>query len=218
MITKKNALFILAAILYCLSILAGPYPGHWLLKLVPVALLLFYKLKLSSNKNQQYFLAGLVFSLLGDFLLGFDANNWFIFGLGAFFIAHICYILALKPIQFGQPVAVCVYLLSGALIFWLLQPGLGELLLPVFAYMLILLLMAITTLLSKRSNRWMVIGGLSFVLSDTLIGLNKFYLPLPQAQLLIMISYYFAQFALVQGFFSKQNQDNNTELEGLIAK
>ena len=64
----------------------------------------------------------------------------------------------------------------------------------------ILLLMAITTLLSTKSNQWLIIGGLSFVLSDSLIGLDKFYQPIVGAHYFIMVSYYFAQFALFKGF------------------
>jgi uncharacterized membrane protein YhhN len=67
----------------------------------------------------------------------------------------------------------------------------------------ILLMMAIATLVSKRTNVWLVIGGLSFVLSDSLLGIDKFYFPIPHATLFIMVSYYFAQFSLVKGYYRR---------------
>ncbi|WDE07121.1 lysoplasmalogenase [Thalassomonas viridans] len=204
---RIKLLFIFAATLYCISILLPPYPGHWLVKMLPVALLIFAVSRWPADKTQKLFLTGLVFSVFGDFFLGYDSNNWFIFGLGAFFIAHIAYILALMPVaksNGGKTYAILAYLAGGGLVLSLLLPGLGELLIPVIAYISILLVMAICALLSEKSNAWMVIGGLSFVASDALIGLNKFYLTIPQAQFFIMISYYFAQYALLQGFAGPQ--------------
>ncbi|WP_281558360.1 lysoplasmalogenase [Thalassomonas sp. RHCl1] len=213
MTIKIKLLFIFFATLYCFSILLPPHPGHWLLKMLPVALLIISVRGWPGDKTQKLFLAGLVFSVLGDFFLGYDSHHWFIFGLGAFFIAHIAYIAALMPItkiNGAKVYAVLAYLAGGGLVLNLLLPGLGELLVPVIAYMSILLVMAITALLSTKSNTWMVIGGLSFVISDAMIGLNKFYLSIPQAQFFIMISYYFAQYALLQGFAHSRQRQSQT--------
>ncbi|WDE10254.1 lysoplasmalogenase [Thalassomonas haliotis] len=210
---KIKRLFIISAALYCFSILLPPYPGHWLLKMLPVALLIITVSRWPGDNTQKLFLAGLMFSVLGDFFLGYDSQHWFIFGLGAFFIAHIAYIVALMPIakiNGVKPYAILAYLAGGSLMLSLLLPGLAELLVPVIAYMSILLVMAITALLSKKSNPWMMVGGLSFVISDAMIGLNKFYLTIPQAQFFIMISYYFAQYALLQGFANSQQQKAQT--------
>jgi len=207
MTIRTKLLFLFLATLYCLSILMPAYPGHWLLKMLPVGLLIVTVSQWPVDKSQKLFLAGLVFSVLGDFFLGYDELNWFIFGLGAFFIAHIAYILAMLPltkINRGTGSAILAYLAGGGVVLALLLPGLGDLLVPVIAYMSILLVMAITALLSKKSSPWMMIGGLSFVVSDAMIGLNKFYLPIPEAQFFIMICYYFAQYALVQGFAGHQ--------------
>ncbi|GHB57567.1 hypothetical protein GCM10008107_03090 [Psychrosphaera saromensis] len=79
---------------------------------------------------------------------------------------------------------------------------LNELFIPVFVYILVLLAMAVGTLLSSKSNKWMVIGGVFFVVSDSLIGLTKFYIEIPQSQLWIMITYYAAQYCLVNGLLA----------------
>jgi len=100
------------------------------------------------------------------------------------------------------------YLVYGVGIAWLLLPNLGELLIPVVAYMSVLLLMGMSSVLSRKTNAWLVLGGLSFVISDSIIGLNKFYSPIPDAHLLIMVTYYFAQFALFKGVFYQQQFDS----------
>ncbi len=77
--------------------------------------------------------------------------------------------------------------------------NLNGLFIPVLIYMLVLLAMAISSLLSDKSNKWLILGGISFVISDSLIGLTKFYLEIPFSNLWIMVTYYFAQYALVNG-------------------
>ena len=88
----------------------------------------------------------------------------------------------------------------------LLTPNLAELLVPVVIYMLVLLLMAATSMTSKLSNPILIIGGLSFAISDSLIGVDKFYVDIPYAGLWIMITYYLAQYCLTSGFLASYKQ------------
>jgi uncharacterized membrane protein YhhN len=74
--------------------------------------------------------------------------------------------------------------------------------------MVILLLMALATVFSEKSNGWLIAGGISFVISDSLLGFNKFYMPVAQADVLIMVSYYFAQFSLLMGFIKAYRFEN----------
>jgi uncharacterized membrane protein YhhN len=203
---KQTQLFFFFAGLFILSITLKPYPMSWLVKLIPMSLLIFYAAKQLTSNSGKVFIAGMIFSAAGDFFLDYDRVNWFIFGLGAFFIAHVCYLFALKPLKKQKLVFVGLYALYGIGIFSVIAGGLGELFIPVLAYMSILLLMAITTLLSIKSNKWLIIGGLSFVLSDSLIGLDKFYQPIAGAHFFIMLSYYFAQYALFKGFLLSEKK------------
>jgi len=207
MITKNQSLlFLITATAFILSILIKPYSLSWLIKLIPMALLIYLAVTELKDKAGKVFIAGLVFSGFGDFFLDYDRINWFIFGLGSFFIAHVCYLIALKPIENKNLPWVVLYLIYGVAMFSLIASGLGELFIPVLAYMSILLVMAIITLVSKRSNVWLVIGGLSFVFSDSLIGIDKFYQPIPYAHIMIMMSYYFAQYALLNGFMKSESE------------
>lgn len=210
---KNNTLvFITLAIGFILSTLIKPYPLSWAVKMLPIFFLLnitWQDTKLLPAKQQKIshklFIFGLLFSSCGDFLLDFNREGWFIFGLGAFFIAHVFYLLSLKPfnnvkVRKNKIAIISAYLGFGLLMFMLLVEGLGELFIPVLAYMSILLLMALATVFSHRSNIWLIVGGISFVISDSLIGFDKFNSAIFQNHIWVMSTYYFAQYALVKGY------------------
>jgi len=199
---KTNTLiFILLATMFVATRFIEPFSFSWLMKIFPMLYLIRITLTKSNNSSEKVFLVGLLFSTLGDFFLEYDTINLFIFGLISFLLAHTFYIISFAPlsrlkIKTRLPIIV-FYVIFGLTIFVFLSKGLGELFIPVLIYMTVLLLMAVSTLVSYKSNNWLIIGGVSFVISDSLLGMNKFYLPIPYAEILIMISYYFAQYALV---------------------
>jgi uncharacterized membrane protein YhhN len=208
--TKTQQNFFLAfAGIFIVSTFLKPFPFSWVLKLLPIFILLQFSYQqwyLTRKSVHLLFIFGLVFSALGDFFLDYDRVNWFIFGLGSFLVAHVFYIFSLKPLKLKYVSIVLLYCLYGAGMFSLIYGGLGELFIPVLVYMTVLLLMGITTLLSEKSNTWLIIGGISFIVSDSLIGINQFYQEIPYASFWIMTTYYLAQFSLVKGIFEqKQN-------------
>ena len=198
--------FVLLASIFAFSTFLKPYPLSWAVKLLPMFLLIYLAIKtLGAMPSGKFFILGLLFSASGDFILDYDRQHWFVFGLAAFFIAHLFYLASLKPYvnPLTKPkyvVITLLYLSYGAGMLGLFADGLGALFIPVVAYMSILLLMALATVFSEKSNAWLKIGGMSFVLSDSLIGFDKFYLPIENVSFVIIISYYFAQFALLKGF------------------
>ena len=198
-------LFLIFALIFVLSTFLKPYPLSWLVKLLPLAVLIHFSFGQTKNDPgvaKWLFTLGLVFSACGDFFLDYDSVNWFVFGLGSFLIAHLCYIISLKPFSMKRLAIVAIYSLYGVSMFSLIYGGLGELFVPVFIYMTVLLLMGIATLLSEKSNTWLIIGGISFIISDSLLGINKFYHQIPYASLSVMLTYYLAQFSLVNGMFA----------------
>ena len=202
-------IFLIFTSFYLASTFFKPYPLSWVLKLLPILILLHFSLKRTfetKERTHKFFIVGLAFSASGDFFLGYDPVNWFVLGLGSFLVAHLFYIFSLKPILPKAEIikrlpVIVVYCLYGVGMFSFIYTGLGELFIPVFVYMTVLLLMGITTLLSQRSNKWLIIGGISFILSDSLIGLDKFYHEIPYVSAWVMSTYYLAQFSLVKGLF-----------------
>lgn len=203
MTANQSKLYFVLASIFIFSTFAAAYPFSWLVKILPMLLLISFCLMRKTSKAEKVFIAGLMLSTVGDFVLDFDRENWFIYGLGSFLLAHLCYLFSLKPVKFKRLGIVLLYALYGIGMLVLLWPVLGELLIPVVIYMSVLLIMGIATFISAKSNVWLVLGGLSFIASDSLLGIDKFYMTIPNGGFFIMISYYFAQYSLVRGFFGE---------------
>ena len=137
--------------------------------------------------------------------------NFFLGGLVAFLLAHIMYILVFnkkrnrthKPIFF---IVVLIMYASG--LFYILKDGLGEMLIPVIVYVLVILIMAITASLRKNnvtniSYKLVLIGALFFVVSDSLLAVNKFYSPISNSNISIMLTYALAQYGIVLGILKQ---------------
>ena len=201
----NTTIFVALSAAYIVSTLIGSYPFSWLVKIFPLTPLIATSIQFATSKQHKLLIAGLAFSGFGDIFLDVDRTQLFVFGLGSFLIAHIFYMISFMPVKkitIKLATFVVGYVSYALIMFYFILPGLNDLLLPVLIYMSVLMLMGIMTLLSKASNHWLVLGGTSFIFSDTLIGFDKFYSTIPYAGILIMISYYFAQYALVKGVFS----------------
>lgn len=177
----------------------GEFPLHFLLKILPLLLLSGWVLRAAPVRQQLALLAALAFSMLGDVLLAWDGQQLFVFGLGAFLLAHLGYLLAMRPFAGHKPLLFLPYALFAAGVLTLMWPGLGGMAVPVLCYISVILSMSYGTWCSSKRNIWLVSGGLLFIGSDCLIGLNRFWQPLPGAGLWIMLSYYAAQYTLVRG-------------------
>jgi uncharacterized membrane protein YhhN len=162
-------------------------------------------------------LLALLFSWLGDVLLMFqDKNeNFFLFGLSAFLLAHVFYITffhkirireGIKPNIFWLLIVVAYY---AGLISWL-SPYLGEMKLPVRIYgivisIMFMLAMHLLSIKNKIAGKWMMCGALLFVISDSVLAINKFYQPFEAANVIIMLTYGLAQLFIVKGAASYIN-------------
>lgn len=160
--------------------------------------------------------AALFFSLAGDVLLLFP--NLFLYGLGAFFMTHICYIIAFKLTQnhIFNPLKVNfikmflynlpVYILA-AFVYFLIHKQLNELEIPVVLYLLVLVMML--TMARERFGRtnaasfWQLfLGAFLFFISDGFLALDRFFHPIPDGDVLIMGTYILAQLLIIMGIRS----------------
>jgi len=206
------------SVAYILSSWMTSYSMSWLIKILPVATLIIVAIKIQPCKISKLFITGLIFSLIGDFILDYYQTQGFIFGLAAFFIAHLFYIFSLGKWSISSKMTIVSLLVItyGSIVCYLIYPQLANLKIPVLAYMLILLVMCLSCLFSVRTNVWLLLGGLSFVVSDSIIGLNKFYSEIPLSGTLIMSSYYLAQYSLLRGFFKIFETTNTSQKKGII--
>ncbi|MFK0295717.1 lysoplasmalogenase [Streptomyces sp. NPDC090442] len=151
-------------------------------------------------------LAGaLLFGCGGDTLLQLDGGTAFLVGMGSFALGHVCYLVLFA--RHGGPVstrrsrsATTAGLYAAALVATtvLLWPDLpAELRVPVAGYSLLLTAMAFGAL---RAGRRAAVGGLLFLLSDSLLAGGLAHWPqLPVPQFWVMLTYTAAQCGLAVG-------------------
>jgi uncharacterized membrane protein YhhN len=89
-------------------------------------------------------------------------------------------------------------------LFNFLKDGLGAMLIPVAIYMLVILTMATTAYLRKNSVNILsyglvFLGALFFMISDSILAINKFHQPIPWSDISIMATYAIAQYLIVLG-------------------
>lgn len=155
-------------------------------------------------------LVGIALSLVGDVFLMWP-NQGFVPGLIAFLLAHIGYIVAFAPGSSARArgaIGVVMLCVAAANLVGLLPRIGAELKGPVLAYVAVLTTMATfaiarawTPALARetpRSVRFAAVGGAAFVLSDSLLAWDKFGGAVPQAQFLILSTYWFAQWCIAR--------------------
>ena len=162
-------------------------------------------------KTQSWLVRALGLSWVGDVLLLYPAL--FLPGLVAFLSAHVCYIVLLSrdaPWLHSRR-ALAVFMSVAALVYVVLdQHGLpADLRVPVAAYVLVIATMAAQAWgrakhLGTAGSLWLAWGSVLFMLSDTLLAVDKFVSPLPVAGLWVLTTYYLAQGLIVQGRLSSQ--------------
>jgi uncharacterized membrane protein YhhN len=216
---KPFFIYLLVASIHLASILAGEDFVTVVMITKPLLLLSLLIIFWSLTRNQpgafrNFVLAGLFFSWTGDVILLFQEKSpdFFIFGLVSFLIAHICYIIAFRRTELSgsqtilreKPWLIAPFACYGVGFFMLIREGLGAMMVPVVIYMIIILLMGIAALNRFRkvpyhSFLMVFTGALFFMVSDSLLAVNKFYSPFPQSGFLIMLTYIIAQFLIVKG-------------------
>jgi uncharacterized membrane protein YhhN len=101
------------------------------------------------------------------------------------------------------------FLLAGTGLLTVLYPNLASLLWPVVAYAAVLVTMVIVALFrygrTSTASFGLVFGGaVLFMISDSLLAMNKFHAPIQQAGLLIMITYCVAQGLIAEGMLKHE--------------
>ncbi len=181
------------------------FPAQALVKSMPIWFLALIAWLEAPIRSRTALSLALVFSGLGDFILASPFDLAFLTGMAAFFIAHLFYLWILtrylrkwSELDTSRRtiiVLIGVYaLVMGALVL----PKTGPLMPAIAAYFLILSLMVAASFAGTVS-RWTRLGAVLFVLSDTMIGIDRFVAPLEFRHIAVMASYYAAQIFLLAG-------------------
>ena len=183
--------------------------------LIMITLGAFYVSHISTENRSAAVIGAMLFSFAGDVLLLFQFRGfYFIAGLCSFLLAHVFYILAYRQhrlqesddalrgvqrIRFAFPVV-----LAGTGLIIILYPVLGDLKFPVVLYATVLILMVLNALFrfgfTSSKSFWSVfIGAVLFLISDSVLAINKFLQPVSNGIFIIMLTYILAQYLIISG-------------------
>jgi uncharacterized membrane protein YhhN len=217
---RLSVLFWSLLIADCILIVKGLHDYRIYTKtlLIPVLLIGMYIASAETKHQRSKVLATLAFffCFLGDFFLLGDINkSYFILGLCSFLLAHIFFILfffRLKKISdkyrlflFGTSLLVFSYIAFLLFLIWT-NISRQDLQVPVAVYAVVLGLMLITAIhtinnksIKRLAKNYFIPGTILFVLSDSLLALNKFAITLKYGDVFVMITYATAVFILYLG-------------------
>jgi len=199
------AAFAVPALLYFIGLGTGQEQLRVAVKALPVlALAVAVWLAVPRTRYRRLIAVGLIFGSAGDLLLEIDL---FEVGLGAFLVGQIFYTAAfLGDGRALKPLPALVFYGYGFALVWSLADGTGDLLVPVAIYAI-----AITTMLWRAIARMGAVpritalaaayGAGLFVVSDSLIAINRFGSGIPGDRWLVMSTYWAAQALIAYSAF-----------------
>ncbi|WP_286969750.1 lysoplasmalogenase [Flavobacterium sp. UBA4854] len=207
-------IYLAFSIVYLIILLSGYERFDLFLKPILIPIIGFGAYFYRKFPTQNILLAALVLSWLGDVILLFTdlGEIYFILGLVCFLTAHIVYCVLFnkqkrirkrqnKPLFIFGSVLIAFYLIGMVSV---LMPHLGDLEIPVSIYasvISIMLLFAFNGFLvwEKPGNQLVFLGAIFFIISDSILAVNKFYTPIPKSSFFIMLTYLLAQYLIVVG-------------------
>lgn len=155
-------------------------PATWPRSIIKTIPLLAFSLAAYWGGGSAYLVAGLFLSALGDFGLSRDGDGPFLYGLSAFALAHLLYILHFLGLS-GAPVyeafttaPIPALVLVGLIVsteVWLATHT-GHLQWPVRIYVMIIGVMGLTALALPLGPT--VIGAGLFIISDVILAISLF--------------------------------------------
>jgi uncharacterized membrane protein YhhN len=193
-----------AAVALAYLVLQRPYAGDVALKTSMCVLLAIAAFR---GKLKLFALA-LLFSAAGDAFLAYDGQRLFVPGLASFLVTHLLYaavfVLATKgaatPMSAGRKVMFAVIPTFAVAYSAVLWPKLGALAIPVTVYIAAIVVMA---MLSLRFRAIAVpLGAVLFMVSDSLIALERFLWQAAWVGPLVWITYALAQLLITRGMLA----------------
>jgi uncharacterized membrane protein YhhN len=200
---------VLAAYLVVAAVnLVGAATGSRLLELVSkpllVPLLVLWVLLVRRGTAPRALVVGLGLAWLGDLALMVDGTAAFLAGLAFFLGMQVAYSTGFLGLGAAAVLRRRWWLPVGALVLWaglnlVLGPSLGELRIPLAVYSAALVTMAT---LACAVSAVVGAGGLLFLVSDLMIGMDAAGIDIPARGLLVMATYIAAQLLITVGWLA----------------
>jgi uncharacterized membrane protein YhhN len=221
---RFDKFFTLIYLLICVNeIWAGMYVDVWPewhhlskpLIMMSLGAYFVWQTRQVAHQFKWFIITAFVFSWLGDSFLMYQKLDdiYFLLGLASFLIAHVFYMFAFKiwfeenhetPLLKRHPWMGMLLFVYAIAMYKMLEPDLGTMKLPVVLYIGVILGMTLLALnrfrkVAAPSFRWIFLGALAFLASDSILAYNKFVEDVDYSGILIMSTYCFAQFAIMKG-------------------
>jgi uncharacterized membrane protein YhhN len=177
---------------------------EYVCKPLTMALLIGVALSVDADQSavRAWFVAALVLSLAGDVFL-MVPKDLFVFGLAAFLLGHIAYIVGMHVdgvegprFLIGIVLVMAVLAVVGTIILRGVRAGPDPKMAgPVVAYMFVISAMVASAIGVGHVTG--IVGASLFYVSDALIAWNRFLRETRHARVAIMVTYHLAQVGLV---------------------
>ena len=182
----------------------------------PLMVIFILNLRRDSNRLHKYMFAGLFFSWIGDVLLEVPGGGevMFMAGLGGFLLSLLMYAFVFfrtpgkNEVFHGRFYLLIPVLLYGIAMGLYLNKYLGEMRLPVIVYetaMIAMLAGAVSRIgkVNRISYIMVLAGAILFIISDSVLAINKFVQPVSLSTLIIMVTYIAAQWLITTGYIKQ---------------
>jgi alkenylglycerophosphocholine/alkenylglycerophosphoethanolamine hydrolase len=162
-----------------------------------------------------WFGLGILISMVGDVLLMLSLDRMFIFGLIAFLLAHISYLVGfqneLMKVTAWSVILIVLLSVSAVrvmhrIVSAIRTKGQTRLVIPVIVYSTVITAMlyaALTTLSnpawSRNASLLVSVGALLFYISDIILAWNKFVSPIKNGRIINIGLYHLGQIGLIAG-------------------
>ena len=161
-----------------------------------------------------------LFSWVGDMFLMMAHTNELLFyaGVGGFFFAQIFYIITFLKVSGDQtivgylkcnPVWIIPFIIYLGIMLLILKPGMEGVMVPIITvYAISLIAMSAAALnrkfrVGQQSFKLVFIGSVFFVISDSMIAINKFAFAFERASFFIILTYLIAQYMIMRGLLKE---------------
>ncbi|XP_064635330.1 lysoplasmalogenase TMEM86A-like [Lineus longissimus] len=187
-------------------------------KCLPIISLIFFVLLHGMNFSEVYYysrrvLIGLIFSCIGDIGMAYKDHGYFLPAIGMFAMAQVMYATAFGFRPFRPYHGLVVFGIGLTLLSCIL-PNIAYGPLPVFGviYCLLICLMLWRAVARVQlfDDLWTwtklcsCVGAILFIISDSVIAIDKFHTKIPFAQNIIMTTYYAAQLGITLSVVDSQ--------------
>lgn len=156
----------------------------------------------------RWLLLGLVLCLAGDIFLLFDTGRAFLGGLSSFLLGHLAYVAAFLVLGLSAPLwglMSVVPLIGAVVVIRRVVPaanreGGAGLAGAVVAYVIVIGAMVVT---AWMTGAWLTgLGATAFMVSDSVLAMNKFVRRSRHGDLAVMVTYHLGQAGIVLGVLS----------------